>query len=321
MHKTKILFIGDINVDVLMGGLESLPVVDKEITCKTFDIAVGSSAVICAAAYTSLGGDSSFLGLAGQDDYGNFMIHAMNELKINTDLVRRTDTIKTGVTINLIHASTRTQVTYPGTICEFDGSDVGEREFKEFSHIHFAGPYLQTKFRPHIIRLLQLAKSLNITTSLDPQWDPREKWEHMNDWLPLLTYLFVNEGEAMSIVNTLDYQSRNRKGATSIEDACRALANHTATPIVKTGKDGSMAISRGRGGNLARSTAKQVQVIDTTGAGDCFDAGFLFATFEKQLPLAKALQVANATGSRSCTFPGGVAHKSTWSDITHFMET
>ena len=307
MHK--VLFVGDINVDVLMGGLESLPVVDKEITCQTFAVAVGSSATICAAAYASLGGNSSFLGLAGKDDYGNFMLRSMNELKINTDLVRRTDAVGTGVTVNLIHNSTRTQVTYPGSISEFDGTDVGEREFQGFSHVHFAGPYLQTKFRPHITRLLKLAQSLKITTSLDPQWDPKEQWEYMNDWLPLLSYLFVNEGEAMSITK-----------AASPEAACHDLANRTATPIVKTGKDGSMAISREGGGELARSTARQVKVTDTTGAGDCFDAGFLFATFEKQLSLAKALQVGNATGSRSCMFPGGVAHKSTWQDITQFMK-
>jgi len=313
MHK--VLFIGDINVDILMGGLESLPVVDKEITCKSFDIAVGSSAAICAAAYASLGGDSSFLALAGNDDYGSFMLKRMNELKINTELVRRTNSVGTGVTVNLTHNSTRTQVTYPGSIAEFDGSDIGEKEFRGggFTHIHFAGPYLQTKFRPHITRLLKLAKSLNITTSLDPQWDPKETWEHMDEWLPLLTYFFVNEGEAMSIAG-------EGGGDKSVEAACRNLATRTATPIVKLGKDGSLAISGGRSGTIARSTAKQVKIVDTTGAGDCFDAGFLFATFEKQLPLDKALQVGNATGSRSCMFPGGVSHQSTWQDITQFME-
>ena len=83
----KVLFVGDINVDVLMGDLESLPVVDKEITCKSFDVAVGSSAVICAAAYASLGGDASFLGLAGKDDYGEFMVKSMRFASSPTPLI------------------------------------------------------------------------------------------------------------------------------------------------------------------------------------------------------------------------------------------
>jgi sugar/nucleoside kinase (ribokinase family) len=305
-----LLFIGDINVDILMGGLASLPIVDKEITCQSFQIAVGSSAVIAAAAYASLGGgggNASFLGLAGNDDYGNFMLRSMNELNINTNLVRRTNAVNTGVTVNLIHQSTRTQITYPGTIAEFNGADITGKDLHGFDHIHFAGPYLQTNFRPHLTRLLQLAKSKNITTSLDPQWDPAETWLYMNDWLPLLTYLFVNEGEALSITR-----------ANSLEDAARQLATKTRTPILKAGPQGSLALHHNQ---LLTAPAKKIPVVDTTGAGDCFDAGFLFATLEKKLPLQDALAFANATGSRSCTFPGGVAHKSSYNDILNFLST
>ena len=46
----RVLFFGDINVDVMMGGLVSQPIIDKEITCSSFDITVGSSAAICACA-------------------------------------------------------------------------------------------------------------------------------------------------------------------------------------------------------------------------------------------------------------------------------
>lgn len=302
----KLLFAGDINVDVLMGGLVSLPVVDREVTCSTFDVAIGSSAVICAAAYASLGGHASFLGLAGRDEYGEFMLLGMNDLKIKTHLVRLTDRVRTGVTVNLIHQSTRTQVTYPGTIAEFNGADVDEKEFKGVDHVHFAGPYLQTKFRPHITRLLKLAQRLKISTSLDPQWDPAEKWEFMDEWLPLLTYLFVNESEALSLTK-----------AASLEEACKTLHSKTHCAIVKAGKDGAMAIVKGK---LERVPARAVKVVDTTGAGDCFDAGFLFATFVQSLPLLEAMKFGSATGSRSCMFAGGVAHRSSCEDIVQFMK-
>src|SRR5262249_41895953 len=194
-------------------------------------------------------------------------LHGMKELKINTDRVRRTDRVRTGVTVNMIHDSTRTQVTYPGTIAEFSGADIEKKDFDGVDHIHFAGPYLQTNFRPHITRLLKLAQSMKISTSLDPQWDMTEKWEFMDQWLPLLSYLFVNEGEAMSLAK-----------AKNLEEACRTLQSKTACAILKAGKDGAMAIVNGK---LERVPAHPVKVVDTTGAGDCFDAGFLFATFVK----------------------------------------
>jgi ribokinase len=301
----KVLFVGDINVDVMMGGMQSLPVVDKEVMCASYDVVMGSSAVICAAAYASLGGNASFLGLAGNDDYGNFMIKGLNELGIATDRVRRTDKFRTGVTINMIHGSTRTQVTYPGTISEFDGRDIDAKTLQGFDHIHFAGPYQQTKLRPEITRLLKLAQAQKSTTSLDPQWDATEKWEYMEQWLPLLTYLFVNEGEALSLAKTQ-----------SLEEACTALQSKTKRAVLKAGKDGSMISYEG---GIYKVPARIIQVVDTTGAGDCFDAGFLFATLEQNLTERDALEIGNAVGSRSCLFAGGVAHRSTYADIVKFI--
>ena len=301
----KVLFAGDINVDVMMGGLQSLPVVDKEVMCASYDVVMGSSAVICAAAYASLGGSAAFLGLAGQDDYGNFMIEGMNQLGIQTERVRRTDKFRTGVTVNMIFGNTRTQVTYPGTITEFDGTEIDAQTLSGFDHIHFAGPYQQTKLRPEITRILKLAQAQRMTTSLDPQWDASEKWEYMDQWLPLLTYLFVNEGEAQSMTK-----------AASLEEACKILQAKTHRAVVKAGKDGSMVCVDGQ---IHKIAARSVKVVDTTGAGDCFDAGFLFGTFEKKLPVQEALKIGNATGSRSCTFPGGVAHRSTYDDIAKFL--
>jgi sugar/nucleoside kinase (ribokinase family) len=300
-----VLFTGDINVDVLMGGLASLPVVDKEIICTSFDVAVGSSAAICACAYASLGGNSSFLGLAGEDDYGQFMLRSMNELGVQTKRVRRTSAVHTGVTVNLSYQSTRTQITYPGTISAFDGADVGGDDLRGINHLHFAGPYLQTHFRPHLGRLLKLARQMGISTSLDPQWDPSEKWEFMDQWLGDLDYLFVNEGEAMSIA-----------GAASVGKAAQILAGRTRCAVVKAGSAGSVVYC---GGVLHRGKARKVKVIDTTGAGDCFDAAFLYATLEKNFPLPEALRLAGACGSRSCTFAGGVAHRSTYQDLLDFL--
>jgi sugar/nucleoside kinase (ribokinase family) len=301
----RVLFAGDINVDVIMGGLDSLPVVDKEVLCRTYEVCMGSSAVIAACAYSCLGSDVSFLGLAGKDDYGEFMLRGLESFGIKTEFVRRTDKVRTGVTVNLIHESTRTQVTYAGTIAEFDGSDVDERVLRNFQHVHFAGPYLQTNFRPHITRLLKLSHELKLTTSLDPQWDPTEKWQYMDQWLPLLDYLSVNEGEALSLAK-----------AKSLEDACRTLNSRTRCAIVKAGRDGALACIDSKVKTIPTCA---VTVVDTTGAGDSFDAGFLYATLERNLPLAEAVAFGNAVGSRSCTFAGGVAARSTCQDILNFM--
>ncbi len=297
----KVLFVGDINVDVIMGGLETFPVKDRETTCKSFEITLGSPAIICACAYASLGGNASFLGLAGNDDYGDFMMREMKDFNINTDLVRRTDKVKTGVTVNLIYRHSRTQVTYPGTIAEFNGSHVNKSKLSQFDHIHFAGPYLQTSFISEITNLLNYIRNKGITASLDPQWDTREKWKYMEEWLPMLTYLFVNTDEALSIT-----------GASSPDAACSELAGNTRCPLVKSGKDGVYVSG---GGTIQSIPAMKIEVADTTGAGDSFAGGFLFAALEKNMSTYDAAVFANAVAARSCTFVGGTNARSTFEDI------
>ncbi len=303
--RPRALFVGDINVDVILGGLESLPVVDREITCQSFDVEMGSTAVLSACAYAALGGDAGILGLAGLDEYGEFMLRGLRQRGVNTDLVRRTDQIGTGVTVNLIHGATRTQITYPGTIAEFDGAGIDRALLKPFTHLHFAGPYLQTRFRPEIARILDLAAGLGLTRSLDPQWDPTEKWELMDHWLPRLSFLFLNSDEAMAI-----------SGTASPERAVSWLGTRTRFPVVKNGADGALLWIDGRPEVVPPFP---VQVIDTTGAGDSFNAGFLFATLNRKMEARAAARFANAVAARSCAFIGGTAARSSLSDVVQYM--
>jgi len=303
----KVLYVGDINVDVMMGGLASFPVADKEITCESFDVVMGSSAVIAACAYAALGGNTAVCGLAGLDDHGDFMMKGLQEAGIDISLVQRTAEVGTGVTVNLIQDRIRTQVTYPGTIEAFDGAGLDRSALADVDHVHFAGPYLQTRFRPRVTYVLEIAKDLGASTSLDPQWDPTGRWEFMDEWLPLLSYLFVNEDEAMSIT-----------GSESAAQACRSLGERTACPVVKTGKDGALVLDDDR---IESRPPIDVEVVDTTGAGDNFDAGFLFAVLEKKMNRVEACEFGNAVASRSCAFVGGTNAGSTYQDVMNLMET
>lgn len=302
----KVLFVGDVNVDIIMGGLISHPVANKEITCDSFNVTPGSSAAICASAYRCLGGRAFLAGLAGKDDNGRFMLARMKEFGIDTSLVELTDKVATGVTVNLIFGSIRSQVTYPGTITKYAGSNLNTNVLGRFDHIHFAGPYLQTKLRPKITALLRAARRTGITTSLDPQWDATEKWKHMNEWLGLLTFFFPNADEAVSIT-----------GCGSAREACRRLARYTTCPIVKNGCDGVLFC---RGDKVIAIPSYKVKIKDTTGAGDNLDAGILYAILEKKMDLIEAIKFGSAVAARSCQFSGGAGARSTHRDIVRFMK-
>lgn len=301
----KVLFLGEINVDLILGGLESFPIPDKEILCRSFEKTIGSSTAICACAYVSLGGDTSFLGLAGNDEYGDFMVNGMADFGIKTSLIRRTSRVGTGVTVNLIHGNNRTQVTYPGTIGEFGPEHFLFEDLIEFDHVHTGGPYIQDRFIGEIVSVLRFAKENGISTSIDPQWDGTETWNHLSEWLPYLDYFFCNWDEASSIT-----------GEPDPEKACMALVQKTACPVVKIGEQGALIAQDGA---VIRIPSKKVEVIDNTGAGDSFDAGFLFARLEKGLSLVEATEFANGVAARSCRFVGGVNARSKFSEIIEFL--
>ncbi len=302
-----VLFIGDVNVDLILGGLESPPLLDREITCSSFTLTMGSSVAITAANYAGLGGSASVAGLAGQDEYGRFMIEAMKRRGIDTSLIRTTSEVKTGVTVNLIYGGTRTQITYPGAIARFEDTSEVEANLARFTHVHFSGVYQQHRLRPKITTLLDRVRASGGTLSLDPQWDPRESWETLGEWLPRLDYFFVNADEARSIT-----------GETDELKAVGRLAESTRCPICKLGPLGVAAVAEGA---ELRVPTFRVPVVDTTGAGDAFAAGFLFARLEKGMGTRDALRFGNAVAARNCMGEGGVNACPPYEEILRFMES
>ena len=287
---SEILFIGDVNVDIVLDGLKQFPVRDKEITCDGFEITMGSSSAFAACSYALLGGRGSFLGLAGRDEYGRFMVRGLEECGLNTRLVQYSESIKTGVTVNLVHEGSRTQVTYPGTIAELGAGHIPPAVFRDFDHLYFAGIYQQYQLRPDLARLLRAAAESGITVSLDPQWDESEEWADMAEWLPLLTWLFVNADEAMSITRT-----------ETVEKAWQALAAQTPCPIVKAGNQGCLV--PGPNGPMC-IPAFPVRMVDTIGAGDAFAAAFLYGLKVKKHDRRGSGPAGKRRGRRQLPMPG-----------------
>ena len=302
----KALFIGDVNADLIMAGIERLPEPDREIACREMRLTIGSPVAIAACAYASLGGDAALSGLAGEDQYGDFVLEGLAEFGVDTSPVERTRDVDTGLTLCLIVDGQRAQVTYPGAIALFDGKQLTEERLRGYAHLHFAGVYLQKSFLPHLTEVLDRAKRLGITTSLDPQWDDTERWDGMGAWLPLVSWFFANEVEACSIT-----------GTDSAEAACRALSDRTPCPIVKLGARGALIWD---GESVQLIPPFRAEIVDTTGAGDSFAAGTLFARKELGYSLPDAVRFGNAVGARCCGFLGGVAARSTCDDILAYIK-
>jgi sugar/nucleoside kinase (ribokinase family) len=129
------------------------------------------------------------------------------------------------------------------------------------------------------------------TTSIDPNWDPAEEWDGgLLDLLDRTDLFFPNSAEARAIT-----------GIDDVDVAAGALAGRGRTVAVKFGQGGGLAI---RGDEVVRSEAIAADVVDTTGAGDSFDAGFV-AGLSRGWSLDRCLALAVACGSLSTRAGGG----------------
>jgi sugar/nucleoside kinase (ribokinase family) len=200
---------------------------------------------------------------------------------------------KTGLTIWYSRENKRSGLTYPGTISLLERSHISTALLRRARHLHVGHYFLQTCLHRDAPELFAEAKALGLTTSLDCNYDPREQWDSNLRQVLLHTDVFLpNEDEAIAITGAADYAS-----------AARELLSQAQIVIVKRGAHGVFAASRTAS---FETPAIPVQAIDTTGAGDSFNAGFL-VEFVKGQNLETCVKSGIRAAARSVQKVGGTA--------------
>ncbi|HEY4145494.1 carbohydrate kinase family protein [Pinirhizobacter sp.] len=300
------LVAGELNLDYILSGVNELPVHGGEILANGFRQTPGSSSMICAMGLARLGNPVRFAGRTGRDERGDACVAALAEAGIDTRGVARDSALATGATVVLSGAHDRALVTFPGAIGALKADDIDDDVLAGAGHLHVSSYFLQTGMQSGLATLFERARMAGVTTSLDPGFDPAQAWA--GDWQALLSHLDVflpNEIEACAIAGHRD-----------ASEALHVLSKHGARVVIK----------RGAGGCIALDDDRQVQVpaflstvVDTTGAGDSFDAGFLHAWL-RGMGLVPALRWASACGSLSTRGVGGTTAQATQGEVRVLLE-
>ncbi|MDX9881392.1 MAG: carbohydrate kinase family protein [Prolixibacteraceae bacterium] len=288
-----VLAIGELNVDLIMNQINGFPVIGKEIEAKAMDLTLGSSTAIFAANLSALGSRVGFLGKTGNDLFGELVRKSLSSKGIDISMVTVDPKVPTGATIILNYDQDRAMITFPGAMQYLTIDDINDEILSQANHVHFSSLFLQPGIRPNIDRLFKRAKKLGLTTSLDIQWDPEESWDF--DYrlvLPLVDVFLPNEGELLHLAGKNDlYGALEKVGK---------YANHIA---VKRGSKGALLFSFS-GEIIEKPAYQNNKVVDAIGAGDSFNAGFLFK-FVQGAPLDECLNFGNLTGALNTTAAGG----------------
>jgi sugar/nucleoside kinase (ribokinase family) len=284
-----VLVIGDLNADLVLTGLSGHPRYGREVLVRGCRLTLGGSGAIFACALARLGQPVRFLGKIGSDWAGDLVLSLIRGRGVDVRGVRRDPKVGTGVAVAFTETDDRALVSYLGTVASTTGRDVPVRSWGGFSHLHLTSPFIQLGLRDRFPALLRRAKREGLTTSIDPGWDPRGRWD-LERVYPWVDVMFVNEAEGREL------SGRRKPG-----EAASRLGERVAVAVVKTGPKGAIAGSKD---GVLRMPAYGVEPVDTTGAGDTFDAGFLWAWLRGK-PIREALALGCACGALSTRKPGG----------------
>jgi len=299
-----ILVAGEINPDLILSGDVVPEFGQSEQLVQDARLEPGSSSVIFACGAARLGLQVCFVGVCGDDVFGRFMLEAMQARGVNVDPVRRSSEERTGISVILNRVDDRAILTFTGAIAALRPDEIGDDLLRSAGHLHVSSYFLQAGLRPGVAGLFARARGLGLTTSLDTNWDPANAWRGVSDVLAQTTVFLPNAAEACAIAGTSDAR-----------EAAAGLARQAGTVAVKLGAEGALGA---QGGRLIKVASLPVQPVDTVGAGDSFDAGFVCG-FLRGWDLEKCLRLGAVCGALSTQGAGGTAGQPTLPEALRFL--
>lgn len=292
-----VLAIGDANPDVLVRGVSDVRLDDREQRADAVELVLGGSCAIFGVAAARLGLDVALVAAVGDDDLGRFVVDRLRQAGVDTAGCPVAPGVPTGASVVIPGTAGRAILTAAGAIGRLSAADVPAEALERCDHLHLAAYWLLDGLHGELPALLRRARDGGASISLDPNDDPSGTWDdRLRDLLPLVDVYLPNAREAMRTA-----------GAETVEEACETLAGCGPDVVVKLGEEGAIGIVDGR---WVRCPSPVQEVTDTVGAGDCFDAGYVFASLAGWEP-ERRLAFASACGSLSTRGSGGTVAAAT----------
>lgn len=304
MKNRDVLVIGELNVDLLLNDLKGFPIMGQEILAEEITFTLGSSSAIFAANLASLGIDTSFCGIVGNDFFGKFLLTELNKRQVATDFVVESKQHQTGLTIILNYDQDRANVTHCGAMEHLSLADIPLSEFDQFRHLHISSYFLQKGLQKDIVQLFKIAQDKGLSTSLDIQGDPMSEWNFPYEkCLPYVDFFLPNEAEILALT-----------GTAQLCDALDKVGRYANSIIVKRGENGALAYNKGT--YTEAIPYRHSNFVDAIGAGDSFNAGFI-SSYLQGKSLHESLMFGNLAGAINTTACGGTG---AFTDLSSFSD-
>lgn len=286
-----VIVAGEVYVDLILSGFDAWPQLGQEAFAKEYRREIGGGTAITACGLATLGSRTTVLAVLGSED-GQWLVQRLASYGVDTSRLQFEADEPTGFSLVAAMNHDRAFLTYPGANRMFEQAlreAMNTVQVALARHIHLAyAPRLD-----NAATLLRNIHSHGCTVSLDMGW--HDKWlsdPRAVEILPYVDIFFPNEVEANRLTGKTD--------PTSILETFRSAGAKCVT--LKLGPQGGALLWEG---TIMFAPALAVTPVDTTGAGDCFNAGFLHAWLTGYAP-GDCLRAANICGALSTESYGGI---------------
>jgi sugar/nucleoside kinase (ribokinase family) len=291
-----LLVVGDCNPDVLVVGGDVMPAFgQQEKLVDAIAMVVGGSAAITAVAAARLGLRVALAAAVGADAAGGFMLAELAREGVDCAAVVVRADGPTAMTVALSRGGDRAILTAIGTAATLTARDVAAELLRRARHVHVSSYFLlEDSLGAGLAGLFAAARAGGATTSLDTNWDPAGRWgdDRLRAAMRQADLLLPNEAEALRL-----------SGRDSLSEAAAELTAAGSRLVIKLGAQGALCAD---GGRRHRVQPPRLSPVDTTGAGDCFNAG-LVAGLAWGWGLPQAAALGCAVGGASTRAAGGTA--------------
>lgn len=309
----RVLVVGDANADLILRGDVVPRFGQAEQLLDDAVLTLGGSAAITAHGLARLGRPVSLVAAVGRDAFGEQVRHDLATAGVVVDAVAKRSGDPTGLTVVLSRSDDRAILTRPGAIPTLTADEVRAaiRATPDLAHVHVSSLFLQPQLALDLPELLAEIRAGGVTTSLDTNDDPSGGWSGVDTLLAHLDVLLPNRAEAIALARAV-----SGGDATDLASAAARLASTGPLVVVKDGARGAHAVDPA--GRVTSAPAQPRTPLDTTGAGDTFNAAFLDAWLAR-CPLGECLRRAVLAGSLSVAALGGTARQPSPTDL-HILE-
>lgn len=286
-----VIVLGDLNVDIILSGIQDDISFGKEVLATNHVKKVGGSAANVASMLSMNGCPTQLFGQVGNDFDGKYLLQSLRESGVKIETISCSVSEPTGITVSLTYSHDRMYISHLGTVASTKLEDLQDGYLIAGAHLHLTSYFLQKGLQPSMGELLQQAKQTGMSTSLDPGGDPSGEWDIscLEKFFQYLDWFMPNADEIMAITKTQE-----------VGKAIDIFSHEVMGVVVKTGADGAIVRHKG---TIEHYPGITVKAIDTTCAGDCFDAGFLYG-LSNENSVSEAVSLGNKYGAQAVSCVG-----------------